>query len=140
MIIVDTPGTNVILQRQQKLTEEFVPRADLLLFVMSADRPLTESEVQFCHFYDYQFSVFKVIESGTLSVLGLCPARMRTFGFMSLRWDCIWFQFFTTRLPNFVLSSQSIYSTSEILPFQLSDKVMCQNNLYNNNHASIPKN
>ena len=45
MIIVDTPGTNVILQRQQRLTEEFVPRADLLLFVISADRPLTESEV-----------------------------------------------------------------------------------------------
>lgn len=45
MIIVDTPGTNVILQRQQRLTEEFLPRADLLLFVISADRPLTESEV-----------------------------------------------------------------------------------------------
>lgn len=46
MNIVDTPGTNVILQRQQRLTEEFVPRADLLLFVISADRPLTESEVR----------------------------------------------------------------------------------------------
>lgn len=46
MIIVDTPGTNVILQRQQRLTEEFLPRADMLLFVISADRPLTESEVQ----------------------------------------------------------------------------------------------
>ncbi|KAG7011236.1 putative transmembrane GTPase FZO-like, chloroplastic, partial [Cucurbita argyrosperma subsp. argyrosperma] len=33
MNIVDTPGTNVILERQQCLTEEFVPRADLLLFV-----------------------------------------------------------------------------------------------------------
>lgn len=44
--IVDTPGTNVILQRQQRLTEEFVPRADLLVFVLSADRPLTESEVE----------------------------------------------------------------------------------------------
>ena len=44
MNIVDTPGTNVILERQQRLTEEFVPRADLLLFVISADRPLTESE------------------------------------------------------------------------------------------------
>ncbi|CAH9081218.1 unnamed protein product [Cuscuta europaea] len=50
MIIVDTPGTNVILQRQQRLTEEFVPRADLLLFVMSADRPLTESEVSFLRY------------------------------------------------------------------------------------------
>ncbi|CAM8923161.1 unnamed protein product [Rhodiola kirilowii] len=48
--IVDTPGTNVILQRQQRLTEEFVPRADLLLFVISADRPLTESEVTFLRY------------------------------------------------------------------------------------------
>ncbi|WOK99114.1 putative transmembrane GTPase FZO-like, chloroplastic isoform X1 [Canna indica] len=47
MNLVDTPGTNVILQRQQRLTEEFVPRADLILFVISADRPLTESEVAF---------------------------------------------------------------------------------------------
>ncbi|KAL2510665.1 FZO-like [Abeliophyllum distichum] len=50
MIIVDTPGTNVILQRQQRLTEEFVPRADLVLFVISADRPLTESEVTFLRY------------------------------------------------------------------------------------------
>jgi Dynamin family len=45
MNLVDTPGTNVILQRQQRLTEEFVPRADLILFILSADRPLSESEV-----------------------------------------------------------------------------------------------
>lgn len=50
MIIVDTPGTNVILQRQQRLTEEFLPRADLLLFVISSDRPLTESEVAFLRY------------------------------------------------------------------------------------------
>lgn len=47
MNLVDTPGTNVILQRQQRLTEEFVPHADLVLFVLSSDRPLTESEVVF---------------------------------------------------------------------------------------------
>lgn len=46
MNLVDTPGTNVILERQQRLTEEFVPRADLVLFVLSADRPLSESEVK----------------------------------------------------------------------------------------------
>ncbi|QCE06434.1 thiamine-phosphate pyrophosphorylase [Vigna unguiculata] len=50
MTIVDTPGTNVILQRQQRLTEEFVPRADLLLFVISADRPLTGSEIDFLRY------------------------------------------------------------------------------------------
>ena len=32
------PGTNVIVERQQRLTEEFVPRADMVLFVLSADR------------------------------------------------------------------------------------------------------
>lgn len=43
--VVDTPGTNVIVDRQQRLTEEFVPRSDLVLFIMSSDRPFTESEV-----------------------------------------------------------------------------------------------
>ncbi|XP_024533529.1 probable transmembrane GTPase FZO-like, chloroplastic [Selaginella moellendorffii] len=50
MNLVDTPGTNVILQRQQRLTEEFVPRADLVLFVIGAERPLTESEVSFLRY------------------------------------------------------------------------------------------
>eukprot|EP00798_Chlamydomonas_sp_ICE-L_P015479 gene15479-21564_t len=48
--IVDTPGTNVILDRQQRLTEEYVPRADLVVFVMSADRPFSESEVKFLEY------------------------------------------------------------------------------------------
>ena len=48
--IVDTPGTNVVLQRQQRLTEDFVPRADLVLFVLSSDRPLSDSEVQFLEY------------------------------------------------------------------------------------------
>ncbi|KAK3138879.1 hypothetical protein QOZ80_5AG0374620 [Eleusine coracana subsp. coracana] len=50
MNLVDTPGTNVILQRQQRLTEEYVPRADLVLFVLSSDRPLTDSEVGFLQY------------------------------------------------------------------------------------------
>ncbi|KAB5568380.1 hypothetical protein DKX38_002173 [Salix brachista] len=50
MNIVDTPGTNVILPRQQRLTEEFVPLQILLLFVFSADKPLTESEVAFLRY------------------------------------------------------------------------------------------
>ncbi len=44
---VDTPGTNAIIQEHQELTEDFVPRADLVLFVTSADRPFTESERKF---------------------------------------------------------------------------------------------
>lgn len=45
--LVDTPGTNAIVQQHQVLTEGFLPRADLLLFLTSADRPFTESERQF---------------------------------------------------------------------------------------------
>jgi len=47
--IVDTPGTNAIIRRHQEITEEFVPRADLVLFVTSADRPFSESERLFLH-------------------------------------------------------------------------------------------
>jgi small GTP-binding protein len=45
--IVDTPGTNAIIRKHEEITSEFVPRADLVLFVTSADRPFTESERQF---------------------------------------------------------------------------------------------
>jgi small GTP-binding protein len=45
--IVDTPGTNAVIRYHERLTEEFVPRSDLVLFTTSADHPLTESERQF---------------------------------------------------------------------------------------------
>ena len=45
--LVDTPGTNSIVQRHQEITEDFIPRADLVLFVTSIDRPLSESERRF---------------------------------------------------------------------------------------------
>lgn len=45
--LVDTPGTNAVVQRHQQLTEHFVPRSDLVLFVTSADRPFSESERTF---------------------------------------------------------------------------------------------
>lgn len=45
--IVDSPGTNAIIRRHERLTDEYVPRSDLVLFTTSADRPLTESERQF---------------------------------------------------------------------------------------------
>ncbi|MDQ3755611.1 MAG: dynamin family protein, partial [Acidobacteriota bacterium] len=45
--IVDTPGTNSVIRQHQEITEDFIPRADLILFITSIDRPLTESERQF---------------------------------------------------------------------------------------------
>jgi len=42
--VVDTPGTNAVIRSHEEITEDFVPRSDLVLFVTSADRPFTESE------------------------------------------------------------------------------------------------
>ncbi|HZH32567.1 MAG TPA: dynamin family protein [Pyrinomonadaceae bacterium] len=45
--LVDTPGTNSVIRQHQEITEDFIPRADLVLFITSIDRPMTESERQF---------------------------------------------------------------------------------------------
>ncbi len=45
--IVDTPGTNAVIREHEEITSNFVPRADLVLFVTSADRPFTETERAF---------------------------------------------------------------------------------------------
>jgi small GTP-binding protein len=47
LTIVDTPGTNALDRRHEAITEEFVPRSDLVVFVTSADRPFSESERAF---------------------------------------------------------------------------------------------
>ena len=47
MNVVDTPGTNAVVEGHEALTRDFVPRSELVLFVTSADRPFTESERQF---------------------------------------------------------------------------------------------
>src|SRR3970282_2683023 len=41
------PGTTAVTRHHERLTDEFVPRSDLVLFTTSADRPMTESERQF---------------------------------------------------------------------------------------------
>ncbi len=45
--IVDTPGTNSIERMEEEITREFVPRADLVIFVTSLLQPLTASELEF---------------------------------------------------------------------------------------------
>ncbi len=48
--LIDTPGTNSIILEHKDITESFIHRAELVLFVMSADHPLTESERDFLQF------------------------------------------------------------------------------------------
>lgn len=44
---VDTPGTNAVIKEHEVLTRWFLPRADMVIFLSSADRPFSESENQF---------------------------------------------------------------------------------------------
>src|SRR6476660_4594465 len=41
--VVDTPGTNTMVAAHQTITENFIPRADLVLFVFSVLNPWTKS-------------------------------------------------------------------------------------------------
>ena len=45
--IVDTPGTNTILPEHERIAEEFVPMADLVLFVFSVTNPWAASAWEF---------------------------------------------------------------------------------------------
>lgn len=46
LFIVDTPGTNVTIEQHQQLTEEFIPKADIVFFTIGAERAVTGSEAK----------------------------------------------------------------------------------------------
>ena len=48
--IVDTPGTNTIVEHHQEITERFVPGSDLVVFVFEAKNPYRQSAWEF---FDY---------------------------------------------------------------------------------------
>ena len=48
--IVDTPGTNTIVEHHQEITEGFIPASDLIVFVFEAKNPYRQSAWQF---FDY---------------------------------------------------------------------------------------
>ena len=41
--IVDTPGTNTIVEHHQEITEKFIPYSDLIVFVFEAKNPYRQS-------------------------------------------------------------------------------------------------
>lgn len=41
---VDTPGTNVTIEQHEKITKDFIPRADIIFFTIGAERAVTGSE------------------------------------------------------------------------------------------------
>lgn len=47
IVLVDTPGINSVMKEHEKLTNKFLPKADIVFFVLSADQPLSRSELEF---------------------------------------------------------------------------------------------
>ena len=78
--IVDTPGTNAVIREHERLTSSFVPRADLVLFVTSADRPFTETERAFLEqIRDWGKKVVMVINKIDILADDRDRAEVRTF-------------------------------------------------------------
>ncbi len=48
--IVDTPGTNTIIDHHQEITEKFIPASDLIVFVFESKNPYRQSAWEF---FDY---------------------------------------------------------------------------------------
>ena len=48
--IVDTPGTNSIVEKHQEITENFIPASDLVIFVFEAKNPYRQSSWEFFDF------------------------------------------------------------------------------------------
>jgi len=53
--IVDTPGTNTIVDHHQEITEGFIPSCDLVFFVFPAKNPHTRSAWEFLDFVHRQW-------------------------------------------------------------------------------------
>ncbi len=48
--VVDTPGTNTMVKEHQMVADDFMPRADVVLFVFSVANPWTQSNWEFLDF------------------------------------------------------------------------------------------
>ncbi len=53
--IVDTPGTNSIVEHHQEITERFIPHSDLIVFVFEAKNPYRQSAWQFLDYINEEW-------------------------------------------------------------------------------------
>jgi ribosome biogenesis GTPase A len=53
--IVDTPGTNTIVEHHQEITERFIPSSDLIVFVFEAKNPYRQSSWEFFDFINQEW-------------------------------------------------------------------------------------
>ncbi len=66
--IVDTPGTNTIVEKHQEITESFIPGSDLIVFVFESKNPYRQSAWNFLDFIhkDWQKKIIFVMQQKDL--------------------------------------------------------------------------
>ncbi|HQU96101.1 MAG TPA: dynamin family protein [Saprospiraceae bacterium] len=66
--IVDTPGTNTIIEKHQQITEEFIPSSDLIVFVFESKNPYRQSAWDFLEYIkdDWKKKVIFVLQQKDL--------------------------------------------------------------------------
>lgn len=66
--IVDTPGTNTIVDHHQEITERFIPASDLIVFVFEAKNPYRQSAWEFFDFIhtDWRKKIIFVLQQKDL--------------------------------------------------------------------------
>lgn len=66
--IVDTPGTNTIIEHHQEITESFIPASDLIVFVFEAKNPYRQSAWDFFDFIheDWRKKIIFVLQQKDL--------------------------------------------------------------------------
>ncbi len=66
--IVDTPGTNSIIDQHQEITERFIPASDLIVFVFEAKNPYRQSAWEFFDYIhkDWQKKIIFVLQQKDL--------------------------------------------------------------------------
>ncbi len=66
--IVDTPGTNTIVEHHQEITESFIPASDLIVFVFEAKNPYRQSAWEFFNFIhsDWRKKIIFVLQQKDL--------------------------------------------------------------------------
>lgn len=66
--IVDTPGTNTIVEHHQEITERFIPGSDLIVFVFEAKNPYRQSAWEFFDYIhkDWQKKVVFILQQKDL--------------------------------------------------------------------------
>ncbi len=66
--IVDTPGTNTIIEHHQEITERFIPGSDLIVFVFEAKNPYRQSAWDFFDFIhdDWRKKIIFVLQQKDL--------------------------------------------------------------------------